>query len=249
MKKIIAFVAGAIIVTATIIGCMWAVQHNINSMFDEINNRYPNTLDSSETNSQSTVVVSKSPELDALKQSVKEFLNNNYAEFEVSNVWVQGQILEVTIVFKDASAESQPENWEETKTSIIEISNSLYSEFSNEALTNVVVYADDANENHLISTKNGKVSYDAFEDYSASGANPPTISLAEFNAIFTGMTYQEVIDIIGSTGEILSEVDLGLGEEYFTQSREWDGEGSIGANAIIQFQDGKVVTKAQYGLE
>ena len=110
MKKIIAFVAGAIIVTATIIGCMWAVQHNINSMFDEINNRYPNTLDSSETNSQSTVVVSKSPELDALKQSVKEFLNNNYAEFEVSNVWVQGQILEVTIVFKDASAESQPEN-------------------------------------------------------------------------------------------------------------------------------------------
>lgn len=113
-------------------------------MFDEINNRYPNTLDSSETNSQSTVVVSKSPEFDALKQSVKEFLNNNYAEFEVSNVWVQGQILEVTIVFKDASAKSQPENWEETKTSIIEISNSLYSEFSNEALTNVVVYADDA---------------------------------------------------------------------------------------------------------
>lgn len=88
-----------------------------------------------------------------------------------------------------------------------------------------------------------------FSESTGSRTNPPTISLAEFNAISTGMTYQEVTDIIGSAGEVLSEVDLGLGDEYFTQSRKWDGEGSIGANAIIQFQDGKVVTKAQFGLE
>lgn len=145
--------------------------------------------------------------------------------------------------------ETVPEYWNETKAAIIEASDSLFSEFSTDDLRNFIVYVDDKNGNHLLTATNGKAYYDVFSESTGSRTNPPTISLAEFNAISTGMTYQEVTDIIGSAGEVLSEVDLGLGDEYFTQSRKWDGEGSIGANAIIQFQDGKVVTKAQFGLE
>ena len=74
-------------------------------------------------------------------------------------------------------------------------------------------------------------------------------SLEEFNAIKTGMTYQEVFDIVGSRGEVLSEVDLGLGDEYYTAMYTWDGEGSLGANANVTFQGGKVTSKAQFGLE
>lgn len=79
--------------------------------------------------------------------------------------------------------------------------------------------------------------------------NKSAISLSEFNQIDTGMTYDEVVAIIGSDGEVLSEVDLGTGEEYKTIMYTWKGKGSIGANANITFQGGKVISKAQLGLK
>lgn len=97
---------------------------------------------------------------------------------------------------------------------------------------------------------NGKIGYDAFGgEYASATDNPPTISLEEFEAIQTGMSYQEVFDIVGSRGTVLSEVDVGLGDEYYTAVYYWDGEGSLGANANITFQGGKVSAKAQFGLE
>ena len=79
--------------------------------------------------------------------------------------------------------------------------------------------------------------------------NDEKISLDEFNQIKNGMTYDEVVSIIGSKGELLSESDLGIGSEYVTTMWRWEGKGSIGANANVMFQDGKVVNKAQFGLE
>lgn len=189
------------------------------------------------------------PELNSLEGAIKEYIKKNYPAFPDAAVIFQGQNIELTIVYQDIDMETVPEYWNETKAAIIEASDSLFSEFSTDDLRNFIVYVDDKNGNHLLTATNGKAYYDVFSESTGSRTNPPTISLAEFNAISTGMTYQEVTDIIGSAGEVLSEVDLGLGDEYFTQSRKWDGEGSIGANAIIQFQDGKVVTKAQFGLE
>lgn len=79
--------------------------------------------------------------------------------------------------------------------------------------------------------------------------NKPTISLSEFNKISAGMTYEDVVEIIGSKGNLLSEVDLDIGSQYKTSVYMWDGEGILGANANIMFQNGKVVTKAQSGLK
>ena len=79
--------------------------------------------------------------------------------------------------------------------------------------------------------------------------NPPTISMKEFNSISTGMTYEEIVAIIGSEGEVLSEVDMGMGDEYKTTVYMWDGEGAVGANANITIQGGKVIAKAQVGLK
>lgn len=79
--------------------------------------------------------------------------------------------------------------------------------------------------------------------------NKPTISKDEFDSISTGMTYGEVVEIIGSEGEVLSEVDLDLGDEFKTIMYFWEGEGSFGANANITFQGGKVTAKAQIGLK
>ncbi|MGR6115870.1 DUF3862 domain-containing protein [Aeribacillus composti] len=77
--------------------------------------------------------------------------------------------------------------------------------------------------------------------------NKPTISKAEFDAIKTGMTYEEVVKIIGSEGEVRSETGE-AGSEFHTIMYSWDGEG-VGANATLMFQGGKLQSKAQFGLD
>lgn len=78
--------------------------------------------------------------------------------------------------------------------------------------------------------------------------NPSTISRAEFDKLRTGMTYKEAAEIIGGSGELSAEVGS-AGDEYYTVIYTWKGEGSIGANANVTFQGGKLYSKAQAGLK
>jgi len=73
------------------------------------------------------------------------------------------------------------------------------------------------------------------------------VTLADFNRIETGMTRNEVIEILGRGTEI-SRVDMGLGSEFVTVMYSWDGRGSLGANMSVTFQGGNVISKAQFGL-
>lgn len=75
------------------------------------------------------------------------------------------------------------------------------------------------------------------------------ITLEEFNSIETGMTYEQVVEIIGGEGTVLSEADVVGDAQYKTTMYSWKGKGNLGANANITFQAGKVVSKAQFGLE
>lgn len=72
------------------------------------------------------------------------------------------------------------------------------------------------------------------------------ITAEKFNAIESGMTYDEVVNIVGSDGELSSQVDIG-GDEYKTEIYVWYGV-VPGSNANVTFQGGKVVAKAQIGL-
>jgi hypothetical protein len=74
------------------------------------------------------------------------------------------------------------------------------------------------------------------------------INKAEFDAIQNGMTYEEVVKIIGVEGEVMSESGS-EGEEFHTIMYTWDGEGGFGANANAMFQDGAMINKAQFGLK
>ncbi|HHY66103.1 MAG TPA: DUF3862 domain-containing protein [Alicyclobacillus sp.] len=76
--------------------------------------------------------------------------------------------------------------------------------------------------------------------------NSSKITKEEFDKIQTGMTYDQVVQIIGGPGELLSEAGDG---EYKMQMYKWDGEKGFGSNANVSFQGGKVVAKAQLGLE
>ena len=115
--------------------------------------------------------------------------------------------------------------------------------------TTLSVESDEAGTTIYVTYVNGNQTYSIFGSNAVSQDNPPTISLEEFEQIQTGMSYQEVFDLVGSRGELLSEADLGLGDEYYTAIYSWDGEGSLGANASVTFQGGYVTSKAQAGLE
>jgi hypothetical protein len=78
--------------------------------------------------------------------------------------------------------------------------------------------------------------------------NSPTMSMAEFNAIQNGMTYEQVVQIVGGPGEKMSESGS-PGQEYYTVMYMWEGDGGMGANANCMFQGGALMNKAQFGLE
>jgi hypothetical protein len=80
----------------------------------------------------------------------------------------------------------------------------------------------------------------------APEANDPGISAAEFQAIQTGMTPEEVTAIVGSPGEVISENALAGTRTVMVQ---WQGESGFGANANAMFQNGKLIQKSQFGLE
>ncbi len=74
------------------------------------------------------------------------------------------------------------------------------------------------------------------------------VTLEQYNSIQEGMKYKEVKEIFQSDGEIMSEVDMG-DPSSATYTVTWNGKGQYGANCVLMFQGGKLVSKAQCGLE
>lgn len=80
-------------------------------------------------------------------------------------------------------------------------------------------------------------------------AEASLMTMEKFNSIQTGMLYDEVLEIVGVDGELMSESDIGQGAQYKTQLFTWEGNGGLGSNANITFQGGRVIAKAQLGLK
>lgn len=96
----------------------------------------------------------------------------------------------------------------------------------------------------LANSINGKILYDSFGDHASF--NEDTITFEEFRKIVSGMTYEEVVKLVGSNGEHTSHTDLGVGpvlDMYI-----WDGDKPF-SNAVVSFEDGVVTGKSQVGLQ
>lgn len=74
-----------------------------------------------------------------------------------------------------------------------------------------------------------------------------TITLSEFNSIENGMTYEQVVQIVGGEGTLLSEVGE-KNDELYTVMYSYEGT-EVGASANFTFQNNKLIAKAQIGLE
>ena len=75
--------------------------------------------------------------------------------------------------------------------------------------------------------------------------NGEYITLEEFNQIKTGMSYEEVVEIVGSEGTVMSEASV---MDSTTTIYCWYADNGI-ANANVTILDGKVMAKAQVGLD
>lgn len=69
-------------------------------------------------------------------------------------------------------------------------------------------------------------------------------TLDQFNSIQMGMSYSQVVQIVGEEGTVLSDVKV---MDIRTTMYSWQGDGV--ANFNVTFQNGAVISKAQFGLK
>lgn len=83
-----------------------------------------------------------------------------------------------------------------------------------------------------------------------SEASKNKVTLEKFNKIETGMTYNEVVEIIGEEGTLSSESSFGEGTEFETNTKiyYWYAENRM-SNVLITFSNDKVSSKTQTGLK
>ena len=70
-------------------------------------------------------------------------------------------------------------------------------------------------------------------------------TLEKFNQIQTGVTYQEVVELMGEEGTLSTESSYG---DQTMQIYYWYAKNGI-SNATVSFQNEKVTAKSQIGLE
>lgn len=69
----------------------------------------------------------------------------------------------------------------------------------------------------------------------------------KFKKIKDGMTYEEVVKIVGAEGNIMSETGS-AGEPHHTVMYEFETDGVMSSSTMM-FQGGKLINKAQFGVE
>ncbi len=79
-----------------------------------------------------------------------------------------------------------------------------------------------------------------------AGARQKGVSKAAFLRLQTGISYAQAVGVLGAEGDEEARSDTA---GIVTVSYRWKGQGMIGANMSAMFQNDKLVTKAQVGLE
>ncbi len=88
----------------------------------------------------------------------------------------------------------------------------------------------------------GQTSTSTGNNGSAGKGDGVLITFAQYKKLEVGMSVEEVTNILGGEGEALSETENMVVYSY-------KGAAGDGSNAVLSFQGGKLLTKAQAGLK
>jgi hypothetical protein len=72
------------------------------------------------------------------------------------------------------------------------------------------------------------------------------VDMAGYKSLSNGMSYSQVVANLGCEGSEIANTGSG---KFTTVMYTWKGYGSVGANMNIMIQGGKLLMKAQYGLQ
>lgn len=101
----------------------------------------------------------------------------------------------------------------------------------------------------LLSSMNEYIENENFEDSrnieTKKSDDNKYITLDKFNQIQNGMSYEEVKEIVGSAGTVISDTQV---EGYNMIIYSWYGKDGI-SNANFNFENDKLINKTQIGLE
>ncbi len=86
----------------------------------------------------------------------------------------------------------------------------------------------------------------AFLAVTAAPAAACQATAASYQALQVGMTYAQSVKIIGCAGEEMARNQIG---EFESVAVRWWGRGQPGANMLVFFQNGRLMQKAQSGLQ
>lgn len=129
---------------------------------------------------------------------------------------------------------------------IVQVSNSVNS--GNKTAASSAVNGTAVSQSSSSSqASSSQVSSSQASSSQASSKADSYITKAKFDQIQNGMSYEQVKSIIGSDGELMSEVGT-KGDAYYTVMYDWKASDGI-ANATFEFQDGKLQLKSQVGLQ
>ena len=79
-----------------------------------------------------------------------------------------------------------------------------------------------------------------------SACNSQTVTYSEYQDVKNGMTYEEVVEIVGEEGKEMSNIDAqGVGNAQGISAKGYKWQNSDGSNMIVSFVNGEVATKAQ----
>ena len=76
----------------------------------------------------------------------------------------------------------------------------------------------------------------------------PKVTKAQFDQLKVGMSLSEIKRVIGGDCVVQSESGE-VGSQFHTVMYGCDGKGQLGANMNFMMQGGKLINKAQYGLQ
>lgn len=166
------------------------------------------------------------------------------------NVKEREAFFEVYVSASDLDVNTQPENWESLRTTLIDAMNESQSvSDSNYEGKSVSVQLKDATGAILCSGYGGKIQYDAFATASsAQVGNDARITLSEYNQLVVGMTYSQCVEIIGGDGTM--DIEVGSTDSSIGSMRNYTWQGtSEYSSATLSFDDFVLYSKFQIGLE